>query len=373
MSFKKFLSILMAICLISCLAVSAVAYAETLPVPEGADTPVSTPNSSSWASSITTSTTDSSGKVVVTDPTTGKPYPSPSPTETSTATTTTAVATNSAPVVVKNPTGETVDSGGRAVFTSYANGNYTMKWYISKGDVVYACDEINTYFAGVTATGTNTTRLIISNITDELSGWSVSAEYTNAYGITWSTEAAITVNGVEPTDEATATDEAAASATPAATVTPAPNATATPIPATTGGTAVQNGVTSTGGSSSPSISGLGSGTNTYNSTNTAIGTSTTATEPASDASVKSTASTTAVGTGASSGGTASNSHVGAYILAVLAGIVIIGSVAVMILYMKGKISLGGLEKLLGGTPNQNDASGEFYNPDDFKDDDTKDT
>ena len=63
------------------------------------------------------------------------------------------------------------------------------------------------------------------------------------------------------------------------------------------------------------------------------------------------------------------SYTGAYILAAAAAAVIIGAIAVMALYMRGKISLGKFEQILGGeqSSDNNGDGDEFYNPDDFKD------
>lgn len=67
--------------------------------------------------------------------------------------------------------------------------------------------------------------------------------------------------------------------------------------------------------------------------------------------------------------TATRSHTGAYVLAAAAGVVILGAIATMALYMKGKISLGKFEQLLGGNAEEDvfGNSGEFYDPKDFKD------
>lgn len=63
-------------------------------------------------------------------------------------------------------------------------------------------------------------------------------------------------------------------------------------------------------------------------------------------------------------------HTGAYVLAAAAGAVIIGAVAVMALYMKGKISLGKFEQILGGSEGAEN-SGEFYDPSEFNKDEKK--
>ena len=61
-------------------------------------------------------------------------------------------------------------------------------------------------------------------------------------------------------------------------------------------------------------------------------------------------------------GISTRSYMGAYILAAAALLVILGAIAVMALYMKGKISLGKFEE----SPDNNGDGDEFYNPDDFK-------
>ena len=61
-------------------------------------------------------------------------------------------------------------------------------------------------------------------------------------------------------------------------------------------------------------------------------------------------------------GVSARSYMGAYILAAAALLVILGAIAVMALYMKGKISLGKFEQV----PDNDGDGDEFYNPDDFK-------
>ena len=64
-------------------------------------------------------------------------------------------------------------------------------------------------------------------------------------------------------------------------------------------------------------------------------------------------------------GVSSRNYMGAYIMAAAALLVILGAIAVMALYMRGKISLGKFEQAMEEDNNNGDGD-EFYNPDDFK-------
>lgn len=282
-----------------------------------------------------------------------------------------ATPANTTPELTKSPTDEKVDEGNQAVFVSRANGYNIISWYLISpdGQTSYPVERIGDYFVGATAANTNTERLVLSNIPKALDGWSVVAQFENGVGSQWSSPAMISVN---PKEEPSPTP----TPTPAPTPSPTPAPTPTPTPGVTtyvNGTAVQNGPSGTSGSGTSGTggaSGFGTTVNTYNSDNTAIGNAATAAEPTLSQTNMLPATTTSAGTGSGSSGTSRNSsHVGAYLLAVVAGAVIIGAVLIMALYMKGKINLGGLEKMLGDKNNDQmfDDGTAYYNPDDFKD------
>lgn len=248
--------------------------------------------------------------------------------------------------ITKDPGGENKKAGEECVFTASAVGADYVRWYIvtPKGETRLA-SEIPNLYKGTSVTGTQGDRLVITNVTSEMSGSRFFAAYTSGDLTMNTTTATLTVEGsVTP------------SATPVATPTP------TPAPTPT----VYNNTNSTGGVSGGGVSsdgGTGSsmlGTNTQNyNQNTSIGNADSAAEPASGSDFNAKIENTS---------TKSN-HVGAYILAAVAGLVIIGSVLVMALYMKGKISLGKFEKFLGGSDGEAFDDDNYYDPDDYDDDD----
>ena len=277
------------------------------------------------------------------------------------------------PVLTKSPTNETVSMGESAVFVARADNASSITWYLISPDMSqkYYASAVGSYFVGTTASGTNSERLVLSNISKDLNGWMVEAEFTNSDGTTSSNPAFLTVE-VSIVESPSPSPSASPAPTPTPTPSASPAPTPTPTPSTTtyvNGTAVQNG-SSTG-------TGFGGtmGSTSGNSDTTKIGSDGSYDIP-SASGYNQDVTTTAAGAGSGSAGTSrSSSHIGAYILAVIAGAVIIGSVLVMALYMKGKISLGKLEQLLGGNQSDDmfDNSGDYYNPDDFKDNNKKDT
>ena len=275
---------------------------------------------------------------------------------TNTTPTPTVVQNYDALNITKDPGGETKKSGDSCVFASAADGADTVKWYmISPNGKTYLVSDIPTLFSGVTYTTESINgydRLILNNVTSDMSGYRFYAAYTSGD---------ITMN----TAGATLTVEGTIAATPAPTPTPTIAPTPTPTPVTgVQSTNVNNGgvtsgnVYSSGNTSTGTGSLMGTNTNNYNE-NTSIGSDGNASEPAAGSYVQ-TSTTVENSRG--------KSHIGAYILAAVAGLVIVGSVLIMALYMKGKISLGKFEKFLGGTSNNNNYDGEdFYNPDDYDD------
>ena len=345
---KRTLSVMLVIALIACLGLS-VAFAEPVIVPESPNAPVVVPGSGSAVGG--NSYNDS--PIVPIDPNTNKPVRTPTPEYTPYVSTT-------APIITKNPSGESIEAGDSVVFVAYASDAMNVEWFLTDGTTTILASEVGSHFPGVTATGTNSERLVLSNVSDKMDGWSAMARFDNAIGASWTQQAKISV---------TPDPNAVPSPTPTPLPTATPSVTPTPVPANvaggtngTTGTPTQHGT----GENAPNGANVTTSNGIGNSDNTQIGTTT-------GDNIGSTTGIVTTGTaGSTSGGTARNSHVGAYILAALAGIVIVGSVLVMALYMKGKISLGKFEKFLGSFGNDSDAEmfdndGEFYNPDDFKD------
>lgn len=275
------------------------------------------------------------------------------------------------PVITKNPSGETVDNGGSAVFVARADNASYITWYLldAGGTVRYPAASIGQYVEGVTAAGANSERLVVSGLNEKMNGWMAECEFSNEYGSVMSTVAAINVLAPTPTP------------TPAPTPTPTPAPTPTPTPAPTPTPVLPKspaGGTGTGGSSSAGSNTNGSGVMS-NKPGTVSSKASAPEEPSvggyssitgasgsgiNDAAVTNTAEINSL--------SSAGEKTGAYILAAAAGAVIIGAVAVMALYMKGKISLGKFENIMGNSE-QTDSDifdgNEFYNPDDFKPDD----
>lgn len=250
--------------------------------------------------------------------------------------------------ITKDPGGETKKAGEECVFTASALGADYVRWYIitPNGETRLA-SEIPTLFNGVTVTGTQGDRLVLNNITSEMSGSRFFASYTTG-DLTMNTlTATLSIQGA-----------VAPSATPAATPTPTPAPTPTVYNNTNsnnGGGVQGNGIISDNSGNSSSM--LGTNTQNYNES-TSIGTAESASEPVSGTDFNARVENTST----------KSSSIGAYILAAVAGLVIVGSVLVMALYMKGKISLGKFEKFLGSSDGDDMFDdGEYYDPDDYDD------
>lgn len=101
------------------------------------------------------------------------------------------------PVITKQPTGETVDEGGSAVFVARAENYTEIIWRIVSNDTtntIQAADAPE-YF-GCSVTGLGTERLEIFNIPASMDGWRVEAMFKGPGGIEYSWGALIRVNGV---------------------------------------------------------------------------------------------------------------------------------------------------------------------------------
>ena len=259
-----------------------------------------------------------------------------------------------APEITKHPGSEDKKTGESTSFIARAYPYDNVYWMaIDPNGEHVAVDSIGDKITGVTFTGTHSEQLFINNVTDAINGWKFYAVFSNNFGTTITGEAEVRVPA-EPTP------------TPMPTPTPTPEPTPTPTPAPTP-TAVlpASGGSGTGSSSSGSGSSmLGSGAVMPTSGQSASG----------NADASSTPYTSLTGSSGSgitntSSTNQGRSYTGAYILAAAAAAVIIGAIAVMALYMRGKISLGKFEQILGGeqSSDNNGDGDEFYNPDDFKD------
>ena len=265
--------------------------------------------------------------------------------------------TSIAPEITKHPGSEEKKTGENTSFIARAFPYDTVSWMAIdpvSGEHV-AVDSIGDRIKGVTFTGTHSEQLYINNLTDAINGWKFYAVFSNNFGRTITGEAEVKVP-IEPTP------------TPAPTPTPTPAPTPTPTPEPTPTAVLPSSGNGTSGSPTGTVTSGGSSNGTG-----AIVMPTSGQRTNGDGSdVSSTPYTSLTGqTGSGiinpSTGTGARSYTGAYGYPVVEAAKMIGAIAVMALYMRGKISLGKFEQVLGGEQNNSTGDGdEFYNPDDFK-------
>lgn len=103
--------------------------------------------------------------------------------------------------ITKQPTGETVDEGGRAVFVARAENYDKFVWRIVSPDTntTYTAKEAPDYFRGLTVSGENTERLVLENIPASMNGWKAECKFIAADGKTFlcTNGAVIKVNKAE--------------------------------------------------------------------------------------------------------------------------------------------------------------------------------
>lgn len=187
---------------------------------------------------------EGSGSETVIDPATEEPSsapepteepvptqePSPSPTETPAPT----AAPKTTPVITKDPTGENVYIGDRAVFIARADNAKTITWYLVSPDgaTTILASSVPQLFKGINVSGTDGEKLVLENVNTKLSGYKAYARFGNDEGFTDSAAAVVTVSAAT-----------APSATPA--VTPSPKPTTKPVPTSTPVPAATPAVTAT--------------------------------------------------------------------------------------------------------------------------------
>lgn len=100
-----------------------------------------------------------------------------------------------APVTTKDPTGETVTEGGRAIFIARADGATSYIWRIISpdGTQVYDYTAARTAFPTLSISGGDTETLTLSNIPYDMNGWKAVCLFKSEGGETLSGAAAITV------------------------------------------------------------------------------------------------------------------------------------------------------------------------------------
>lgn len=276
------------------------------------------------------------------------------------------------PVITKNPSGETVEDGGNAVFLARADYATNYIWYVldAAGSMRYPAANIGQYFDGVVSTGANTERLVLYGLKNEMDGFMVQCEFSNAYGSEMSSPARFSVLAPTPTP------------TPVPTATPTPMPTSTPMPTPTPTQSPKNVTVNGGGSGTQGTSNTNGAGVMSNKPSTVSSNASAPEEPAgvgyssltgtTGSGINDVAVTNAASVNGTERASGTSAGTGAYILAAAAGAVIIGAIAIMALYMKGKISLGKFENIMNGsetTESDMFEGNEFYNPDDFKPDD----
>lgn len=119
---------------------------------------------------------------------------------------------NDPPKITKNPTGETVETGGSAMFIARADNADKIVWRLVSPDTTNTvpAEDGPAYFSGLQVSGTGTETLVLSNIPKSLDGWCAECKFVNGNGTSFTTGAIITVKNK--------------TTTPAATATPAPTA-----------------------------------------------------------------------------------------------------------------------------------------------------
>lgn len=78
------------------------------------------------------------------------------------------------PTITKNPVGETVSVGDKALFIARANNTRSYLWrFINQSGISYDYTGIGGMFPGLSVSGGDTDTLSLSNIPSELNGWAV--------------------------------------------------------------------------------------------------------------------------------------------------------------------------------------------------------
>lgn len=142
--------------------------------------------------------------------------------------------------ITKNPTGETVDAGGKATFVARADNAASHVWRIVSKDTTktVTAKEAPAYFSGLTVSGADTDTLVLSNIPSSMHEWSVECKFIAADGKTYvcTTGAIIRVRGASSSSSTSTSGSAttpSSTAKPAATYNPTSTAKPTTSPAVT--------------------------------------------------------------------------------------------------------------------------------------------
>ena len=331
MKAKKIISVFLILIFTGCFWVTAFAADQPLFLPDNGGTYVNPPSviggqGNTYYSGNTQSVFGSSGDTLI-----GGPLDSAS---TGGFVPPVTQAASIAPEITKHPGSEDKKTGESTSFIARAYPYDSVYWMaIDPNGEHVAVDSIGDKITGVTFTGTHSEQLFINNLTDAINGWKFYAVFSNNFGTTITGEAEVRVPA-EPTPTPMPTPTPTPEPTPTPTLAPTPTA----VLPTSGGSGTGS---SSSGSGSSGGSMLGSGAVMPTSGQSSSG----------NADASSTPYTSLTGSsGSGITNTSANqgrSYTGAYILAAAAAAVIIGAIAVMALYMRGKISLGKFEQILG--------------------------
>jgi len=125
------------------------------------------------------------------------PAPTPTPAVTAEPTAVPTATPALPPNITKNPVGEIVEEGGRAIFIARADDTraYTWRFVSPDGNTYYNYNDsaVNTAFPGLMVFGGNTDTVVLERIPYEMNGWKAACLFTGAGGDSLSTGAVITV------------------------------------------------------------------------------------------------------------------------------------------------------------------------------------
>lgn len=139
--------------------------------------------------------------------------------------------------ITKNPTGETVNAGGSALFVARADNASSFVWRLVSKDTTQTINAKDAagYFRGLNVSGTDTDTLALSNIPASMDGWSVECKFIGSDGKTFvcTTGAVIRVNGAGASNgsgssSGTTTSPKPSGYVPGASPSPSPSASAAP-------------------------------------------------------------------------------------------------------------------------------------------------
>lgn len=128
--------------------------------------------------------------------------------------------------ITKQPTGETVEVGGSAIFIARADNAQSHVWRLVSKDTTKTVNaaDASRYFPGLSVMGADTDTLTLLNIPSELNEWSAECKFVGLNGTLYSNGAIIRVNGASPSPMVNATEKPMVTATILPTPTPKPAA-----------------------------------------------------------------------------------------------------------------------------------------------------